>query len=102
TQKAGGRAVRRRHRRRRLRGGFLRSHPLHQLMSNEREPTELIYLPKSGWAPVLFAAGLAGLITGLFTWTPYAVIGGVVALLALRVWVKESLIGTLRLPRKQK
>ena len=69
---------------------------------NDHEPTELIYLPKPSWAPALFAAGLAALITGLFTWYPVAVIGGVVALLALRGWLSSALTNVLRLPRKQR
>ena len=34
-------------------------------------------------APVLLAAGLAGVVASLFTWWPYGVVGAVVALAAL-------------------
>jgi hypothetical protein len=66
------------------------------------EPTELIYAPKPSWAPALFAGGLTLLIVGLFTWYPYAVVGGVVALIALRMWVKDSIASVARLPRRQR
>jgi hypothetical protein len=66
------------------------------------EPTELIYQPKPSWTPALLAAGLAGLGVGLFTWYPYAVIGGVVALVALRGWLVDSVRSIARLPRKQR
>lgn len=65
------------------------------------EPTELIYLPRASWTPALLGAGLAGLIVGLFTWFPYAIIAGAVALLALRKWLKGSISDILHLPRHQ-
>ena len=70
--------------------------------NNSQEPTELIYLPAPSWTPAILAASLALLITGLFTWFPYAVIGGVVALFALRGWVAASLRSIARLPRRQR
>jgi hypothetical protein len=66
------------------------------------EPTELIYQPKSSWAPALLAAGMAGVVVGLFTWYPYAVIGGAVALIALRGWLVDSVRSIARLPRRQR
>jgi hypothetical protein len=66
------------------------------------EPTELIYQPKPSWAPALLAAGMAGLVVGLFTWYPYAVIGGAVALFALRGWLVDSVRSIARLPRRQR
>jgi hypothetical protein len=69
---------------------------------DSREPTELIYPPKPSWAPALFAAGLAGTIVGLFDWFPYGVIGAVVALFALRSWLRSSWLGMARLPRRQR
>lgn len=65
------------------------------------EPTELIYLPEPSWAPPLLAAGLAGLLAGLFTWFPYAIIGGVVALAALLIWIRDARSDFRRLPRRQ-
>ncbi len=66
------------------------------------EPTELIYLPRSSWAPALVGVGLAALIVGLFTWFPYAVIGGVVTLLAARNWIRTSIATMTRLPGHQR
>ncbi len=66
------------------------------------EPSELIYPPRSSWLPAILAAGLGGLITGLFTWWPFALIGGAVALLALRAWIRDAGREHTRLPRRQR
>ena len=74
-------------------------------MAEEREnggPTELVYLPDSSWQPILFAAGLAGVVVSLFTWWPYGVVGAVVALFALVSWVRDSRENFTRLPRSQR
>ncbi len=65
-------------------------------------PPELVYMPAASWYPALVAAGLAGVVASLFIWWPYGVIGAVVALLALRGWVKESREDFGRLPRRQR
>ena len=73
-------------------------------MSNGRQqppPTELVYVPAPSWVPVLTAAGLAGLLVGLFTGLPYAVVGGVVLLASLRAWVRRTGNEIARLPRQQ-
>ena len=70
-------------------------------MRDAQEPTELVYPPRSSWAPALLAAGLAGLIAGLFTWWPYAVLGAAVALPALISWLRTAGREIARLPRKQ-
>ena len=59
-------------------------------MNDAPEPTELVYAPRSSWAPALLAAGLAGLVAGLFTWWPYALIGGAVAFCALVSFLRHS------------
>jgi hypothetical protein len=64
--------------------------------------SELVYLPEPSWAPVLFAAGLAGIVVSLFTWWPYGVAGAIVALFALRSWVSDSRESFNRLPRRQR
>ncbi len=64
--------------------------------------TELVYLPSPSWQPLLIAAGVAGVIASLFTWWPYGVVGAVVALLALRSWVRDSREDFSRLPRNQR
>ena len=66
------------------------------------EPIELIYLPSPSWQPVLLAAGLAAVIASIFTWWPYGVVGAVVALLALRAWIRDSRNEFTRLPRRQR
>ena len=66
------------------------------------EPTELIYSPTSSWAPALIAAGLAGVLAGLFTWWPYAIVGALVALVALKAWVSGARGEFGRLPRRQR
>jgi hypothetical protein len=66
------------------------------------EPVELVYLPDSSWQPMLVAFGLAGVVASLFTWWPYGVIGGVIALCALFAWIRDARTGFNRLPRKQR
>ncbi|MFN2612013.1 MAG: hypothetical protein ABR536_01430 [Solirubrobacterales bacterium] len=66
------------------------------------EPTELIYLPKPSWTPAMVAVGLAALLVGLFTWFPYAIIGGAVALIASRRWIRTSIAAMARLPHSQR
>ena len=74
-------------------------------MADERrngEPVELVYLPEPSWAPVLLAAGLAGVVISLFTWWPYGVVGAVVALVALRILIRDARQDFRRLPRSQR
>ncbi len=66
------------------------------------EPLELVYLPDSSWQPALVAFGLAAVLASLFTWWPYGVIGAVVALFALRSWIKDAREDFSKLPRKQR
>ena len=74
-------------------------------MSNGRQPpppSELVYVPAPSWKPVLAAAGLAGLLVGLFTGLPYAVVGAFVLLVSLWAWVRETGDEIARLPRQQR
>jgi hypothetical protein len=66
------------------------------------EPTELVYLPRPAWAPAIVAAALALFIVGLFTWWPYAVIGGAVTVVGAWRWLRASIAETARLPRRQR
>ena len=66
------------------------------------QPLELVYLPEPSWQPALIAFGLAAVIASVFTWWPYGVIGAVVALFALRAWIKDAREDFDRLPRKQR
>ena len=70
-------------------------------MSQPPEPTELIYQSAPSVAPALFAAGLTGVIVGLFAWWPYAVIGGVVALIALVSWLRSNRREIAAMPNSQ-
>jgi len=74
-------------------------------MSDDRqppEPSELVYVPGPSWLPVLTAAGLAGLLVGLFAGFPYAVAGAILLLAALRAWVHKTGDEVARLPREQR
>ena len=74
-------------------------------MSDERRngepPVELVYVPEPSWQPLLLAFGLAAVAASAFIWWPYGVVGAVVALFALRSWVKEARYEFGRLPRRQ-
>ncbi len=66
------------------------------------EPTELVYVPRASWAPVLMSAGVVGVGVGLFAGWPYAVVGAVFALASLRSWLRKSGEEISRLPRRQR
>ncbi|HXV53700.1 MAG TPA: hypothetical protein VD765_10795 [Solirubrobacterales bacterium] len=74
-------------------------------MADERRngaPIELVYEPAPSWQPPLIAFGLAAVLASLFTWWPYGVIGGVIALFALFAWIRDARAGYSRLPRRQR
>jgi uncharacterized membrane protein len=71
------------------------------------EPGELVHLPRSSWAPLIFGFALALTVCGIFAegfmvrgWI-YSIIGGVIALFALRSMIKASVRDYFSLPRKQ-
>jgi hypothetical protein len=71
------------------------------------EPGELVYEPRSSWAPAVFGFALALTVCGIFAegfmvrgWI-YSIIGGIIALLAFRAMVREAIRSYYRLPRKQ-
>jgi hypothetical protein len=66
------------------------------------EPTELVYVPRPSWVPVLFAAGLAGVFVGLFAGLPFSIAGAIVLLASLRAWTKQTGAEISRLPRHQR
>lgn len=73
-------------------------------MSNGSQPpapSELVYVPAPSWVPVLAAAGLAGLLVGLFAGSPYAIAGAIVLLASLRSWLRGTREEIARLPREQ-
>jgi hypothetical protein len=71
-------------------------------VGNRNEPGELVYVPEPTWYPVLFAAGLAGVLVSLFTWWPYGVVGGAVAIVALIAMIRHGRQDFDRLPRSQR
>jgi hypothetical protein len=71
------------------------------------EPGELVYQPRSPWAPAIFAFALALTVCGIFAegfmvrgWI-YSIIGGIIALFALRSMIREAIRSFYNLPRKQ-
>lgn len=66
------------------------------------EPLELVYVPAPSWQPMLIAFGLAAVIASIFTWWPYGVAGAIVALFALRAWVRDARADYNRMPRHQR
>jgi hypothetical protein len=72
------------------------------------EPGELVYVPRSSWAPAFFAFAVALAVCGIFAegflvrgWI-WSIIGGVVALAALNVMIRDSIRSYYRLPRRQR
>jgi hypothetical protein len=65
------------------------------------EPTELVFLPKPSWLPMLVALGASLVIVGLFVWWPYSVIGALFLLPALYGWIRGATHEVERLPREQ-
>jgi hypothetical protein len=71
------------------------------------EPGELVYQPRSSWAPVILSFALALTVCGIFAegfmvrgWI-YSVIGGIIALFAFRSIVRGAIRDYYSLPRKQ-
>jgi hypothetical protein len=71
-------------------------------MSQPNKATESIYLPRPSIFPALFAFGLAALITGLYAWWPYSVIGAFIALGSLIGWLRSNRSEIARMPRQQR
>ena len=70
-------------------------------MSQPPPPTERIYLSESSALPALVAVGIAGVIVGLFAWWPYAVAGGLLALISLVGWLRKNRDEIARMPTQQ-
>jgi hypothetical protein len=70
-------------------------------VSQPEKPTELIYLPRSTAYPAVMAAGIAGVVVGLFTWWPYAVAGALVLLIALAGWLRDNRSSIAAMPNEQ-
>lgn len=72
------------------------------------EPGEQVHSPRFSWAPAIFAFALALAVCGIFAegfmvrgWI-YSIIGGVIALFALRGMIKDAIRDYYKLPRKQR
>ena len=62
---------------------------------------DLVGIRASFVGVALVAAGLAGLVVGLFTWWPYAAIGAAVLIVAGLRWLRDARTDIAHLPRKQ-
>jgi hypothetical protein len=71
-------------------------------VSQPPEPTESIYLPKPTLFPALVALGLAAVVVGLYSWWPYSVAGGLIALVPLIAWLRTNRDEIARMPRHQR
>jgi hypothetical protein len=71
---------------------------------NDETPdaTELLYVPEPSWSPALAAAGIAGILAGVFVWWPYGVIGAIVAIVSVTRMFRGTTESVERLPRRQK
>ena len=65
------------------------------------EATELVYLPEPSWLPALVALGIALVLVGLATGWVYSAIGGILALIGLKLWLRRNRDSIARLPREQ-
>jgi len=66
------------------------------------EATEFVYVPQASWLPAIAAFGIAGVLTGIFVWWPYGVVGAVLAVVALAGMLRGTASDIGRLPRRQK
>jgi hypothetical protein len=74
-------------------------------MTGDRQPpppVELVYVPSPSWLPLLTAAGLAGVLVGLFAGWPYAAGGAVLVLSSLWTWIRRTGEEIARIPLRQR
>ena len=71
-------------------------------MSQPPKPTELIHLPRASVLPALLAIGIAAIVVGLYTWFPYLIAGGFLAILSLVAWLRTNRNEIARMPRRQR
>lgn len=65
------------------------------------EPTELIYVARPSWAPVLVAIGTAGILAGFFGGRFWSIVGLGIVLLGLRSWWRLADDEVSRMRREQ-
>jgi hypothetical protein len=72
-------------------------------MADEHPPSasEVVFLPRPSWAPAVLAVGLAVALAGAFAGWFYAALGGLIALIGLWIWIKQSAAETAQLPADQ-
>ena len=75
---------------------------------NIPEPGELVFMPRPSWAPAFFAAGIGGMVCGIYangfifpSWV-YAIVGVIFFLAAFRSLIRGAVRDYYRLPRRQK
>jgi hypothetical protein len=66
------------------------------------EATELVYVPQPSWIPFFAAAGLTGLLVGLYAGIVWAIIGAVVLIAAKLAWLRRVGDEVSRMPRSQR
>ena len=71
-------------------------------MSEPRKPTELIFLAAPSALPALVAIGIAAVVVGLYSWWPYSVAGGLLALISLIAWLRVNRDEIDRMPTEQR
>ncbi|MGH2955790.1 MAG: hypothetical protein ACRDL6_02200 [Solirubrobacterales bacterium] len=71
-------------------------------MSQPPKPTELIYRSRPSILPALTALGITALVVGLYSWWPYSVVGGAIALVSLTAWLRTNRDEIARMPRRQR
>ena len=71
-------------------------------MSQPPKPTELIHVTPPSVLPALTALGIAALVVGLYSWWPYSVAGGSIALVSLIAWLRANRDEIARMPRRQR
>ena len=70
-------------------------------MSQPPPPTERIYLSAASWLPAIAAAGLAGVVIGLYSWWPYAAAGAIALLGSLLAWLRGNRRDIASMPMHQ-
>lgn len=74
---------------------------------NVPESGELVYMPRSSWAPAFLAAGAVGLVCGIFangfifSAFIYAIAGAIFAIGAFNSLARGAIRDYFRLPRRQ-
>jgi hypothetical protein len=71
-------------------------------VSQPPKPTELVHLPRATVLPALLAIGIAAVVVGVYSWFPYSLAGGILALLTLAAWLRISRDEIARMPRRQR